>query len=314
MTALAEHTTNCPRPRGFLAASPASSSLRRRAENLLHREIGFIHSPTFQSHGPGAEDDPPANLYVAGSSSPTRDTSRSLIPQSTSRLLSPEGERYLFHRFNYVKYQANVLRSQLCPDQPSPRLVAEIEQLLSAAQEIRGRIADANLRLVASVARRFSRLEQDFEELMAEGGVVLLAAIDKFDCERGYRFSTYATHALQRHYFRYTARRSRRARTEVAAPHSVLSDVLEATPSETSDGESLDRLRQLVDRWDECLTKREQQVLSLRYGLGAHDEERTLKSLSRDMGLSKERVRQIQMQALRKLREFAEAHGLAVEL
>lgn len=308
MTALAE------RPRGFLAAAPASSSLRRRAEHLLHREIGFMHSPTFQSNSPDPEDDPPANLYLAGSSLAARDAARSLIPQSTSRLLSPEGEQYLFRRFNHLKYQANVLRGQLCPDRPNPRLVAEIEELLSAAQQVRARIAEANLRLVASVARRFSRLEQDFEELAAEGGVVLLAAIDKFDCERGYRFSTYATHALQRHYFRFTARRGRRARTEVATPHSVLTDVLGATPSETSDRESLDRLRRLVNRWDECLTKREQQVLCLRYGLGPRDEERTLKSLSRDMGLSKERVRQIQMQALRKLREFAEAHGLAVEL
>jgi RNA polymerase sigma factor (sigma-70 family) len=261
------------------------------------------------------EEAPPSELYVAASSLPaTRDATRSRIPQSTSRLLSPQGEQYLFRRFNCLKYRANVLRGQLCPDRPSPRLVAEIEELLSAAQQVRARIAEANLRLVASVARRFSRLEQDFEELVAEGGVVLLAAIDKFDSERGYRFSTYATHALQRHYFRYTARRGRRARTEVSTPLSVLTDVLGAIPPETSDRESLDRLRRLIDRWDECLSKREQQVLSLRFGLGSQDEERTLKSLSRDMGLSKERVRQIQMQALRKLRGFAEAHGLAVEL
>ncbi len=311
MTLLAEHPGNCSHPR----PSRVSPALRRRAEQLLHREIGFIHSSAFAASGAAATDDPPAELYAAGSATPvTRGPVRSLIPQSTSRLLSPEGEQYLFRRLNSLKYRANVLRGQLCPERPSPGLVEEIEQLLSSAQAVRSRIADANLRLVASVARRFARREQDFEELVAEGGVVLLAAIEKFDFERGYRFSTYATHALQRHYFRYTARRGRRARTEVATPHGVLADVLGAAPSETSDGESLDRLRRLVERWDECLSAREQQILRLRYGLGTHDGERTLKSLSRDMGLSKERVRQIQIQALRKLREYAAAHGLAVEL
>jgi len=295
--------------------SRASAALRRRAEQLLHREIGFIHSQSFASSEAACEDDAGVEIYLADAPANVRcDTVRSVIPQSTSRLLSIDGEQYLFRRFNCLKYRANVLRGQLCPTRPSLRVVEQIEQLLAAAQTVRSQIADANLRLVASIARRFARLEQDFEELVAEGGVILLAAIDKFDYERGYRFSTYATHALQRHFCRYTARRSRRARTEVTTPHGVLAEALGAVPTDTSDQESLDRLHQLVRRWDECLSAREQQVLRLRYGLGREQQERTLKNLSGEMGLSKERVRQIQMQALRKLREFAEAHGLAVEL
>lgn len=72
--------------------------------------------------------------------------------------------------------------------------------MLEQSEQIRGQLVRSNLRLVASIARKFSTSVQDVEEFSSDGSMILLGAIDRFDYSRRFRFSTYATHSIQRHF------------------------------------------------------------------------------------------------------------------
>lgn len=289
---------------------------RERVDSLSRREIGFVHNADFEILSPEQLDDDAApSLFDSGRprahAEPEAGAPAPRVPARP--LLTPDGETYLFRKYNYLKYRANALRSMLGHRRESVPRLDEIEHLLRDAERTREMIASANLRLVASVARRYSRSDHEFDELFAEGTLILLGAIEKFDYSRGFRFSTYATHSIQRHFFRVLKRRHQRKKKE----HPAV-DALHAVPDRDEtpvmDEDDLSQARQLVARWDECLSEREQEILAARFGLGSSDEPRTLKSISGDVGLSKERVRQIQMRALEKLRDFAATEGLTVEL
>lgn len=288
-----------------------------RIRELAQSEIGFVHNPEFETMTAADLDDHGGECVSCISASRDR-VGSSAVSEPTipaTRLLQPEEERRLFRRYNFLKYRANVLRSLLHDDKPSRDLVAQIEVVLRQSNETREALVRSNMRLAASIARRYSRNENDFDELLAEASVILLNAVEKFDYSRGFRFSTYATHAIQRHLFRVLQRRQKRSRRErkwqesqAPAPEDNGSD----TP--VADAEALHRLGRLWERADECLTSREQSILQQRFGLGGTRKPQTLNRIAGDIGLSKERVRQIQLQALDKLRRFALDEGLWIEL
>ncbi|RLS54657.1 MAG: hypothetical protein DWH91_11265, partial [Planctomycetota bacterium] len=186
--------THRPRP-----ATPAIHLLRSRAQSLLIQEISFIDHPTFRRSA--LEDLATCEFPIHAEETFSADDRRlptHLTPLFRKPLLTRAGESHLFRLMNYCRYRANTLRSQLDPQKPKRRLVEEIEALLARAEDSRRTITESNLRLVASIARNLVTRTLDFEELLSEGNLVLLGAIDKFDFSRGFRFSTYATHAVQR--------------------------------------------------------------------------------------------------------------------
>ena len=117
-------------------------------------------------------------------------------------LLSPEEELRLFRRYNYCKFQADVLRRDLGPYQNPTPLIEKIESLLSEATESKNAIIRANLRLVVGIARRHIGPQAGLLELISDGNISLMRAVEKFDYSRRYRFSTYATWAISRDYAR----------------------------------------------------------------------------------------------------------------
>lgn len=220
-------------------------------------------------------------------------------------VLSPAGERFLFRKMNYLKYRAWRQREvDGTQAKPRPDTEPSAAELLADAEAVRRHLAECNLRLVASIARRFAAGQADFDELLSEGNVILLKAIDRFDYARGFRFSTYLTYSVQRHLFRLAALRNRRRSVEVVSR----AEVLEGAPApDSEEDESLSsarRIEELVRRMDECLTQREQWVVRERFGLGKSNAGRPFREIAEEAGLSKERVRQIQLVALSKLKEF----------
>src|SRR5689334_8234240 len=93
-------------------------------------------------------------------------------------------------------------RRKLDPDLAGARDIAKLEQHLRAAVETRNEIVRANLRLVVSVARRHLRPGLSLTELVSDGTMTLLRAVDSFDFHRGNKFSTYATFALMKGFAR----------------------------------------------------------------------------------------------------------------
>jgi RNA polymerase sigma factor (sigma-70 family) len=202
---------------------------------------------------------------------------------------------------NLFKFRANALRATLNVDRPDPLLVAQIEQLLALAAGVRERIIRANLRLVVSIARRFANDICSFDDLVSDGNVALLNAVEKFDFSRGFRFSTYATHAIQRDFFRIIRKR----RTEQSRCSLGISEMLANTPDDADPvAEQTEKIRQaglVRELITQQLNPREQLVVALRFGLQPGTGPATLQVVADTLQVSKERVRQIELRAIEKL-------------
>jgi len=229
-------------------------------------------------------------------------------------LLTREQEVWLFRRFNYLKYKASELRKQLDPQRPSGRLMDQIERLYDDIVAIKNRLVRSNLRLVVSIAKRRVSAGDGFFDLVSDGNMSLIRAVEKFDYARGNKFSTYASWAIMKNYARTIPDEHRRRERFRAADMEMLQTAADNRSDEhqTRMVES-DRLRQ-VGRFLDRLDSREQTIIIRRYGLDHQHEPQTLKEVGTALGVTKERVRQIEAKALEKLREAAAAEAVLPEL
>jgi RNA polymerase primary sigma factor/RNA polymerase sigma factor len=220
-------------------------------------------------------------------------------------LLTREQEQHLFRKFNFAKYSANRLRKKLTSDRPQIRLMDEIENLHEQAMVTKSLLVRANLRLVVSIAKRHVGPQDNFFELVSDGNTSLMRAVEKFDFSRGFKFSTYASWAIMKNFARSIPNELKhrdRFRTS--------SDELFAATEERRTnwlGQELEHrsrkseIRKILTRLDD----REQKIIIHRFGLDYSKEPQTLKQVGETMGVTKERVRQIESRALDKLRTAA---------
>lgn len=219
-------------------------------------------------------------------------------------LLTREQEVHLFRKMNYLKYKASRLREGLEPSRPQQALMARIEKLYEELVATRNHIVCANLRLVVSIAKRHVGEAQDIFELVSDGNVSLMRAVERFDYSLGNRFSTYATWAIIRNFARTipeVLRRRGRFRTDHSEFFTATSDVR----TNQYELEALqDGREKLLERILRRLSNREREILVCRFGLRRGSEPQTLRQVGDAMGVSKERIRQIEARALERLRKI----------
>ena len=159
---------------------------------------------------------------------------------------------------------------------------------------------------MVSIAKRHVGPTDNFFELVSDGNISLIRASEKFDYARGNKFSTYASWAIMKNFARTIPdehRRRDRFRTSQLETFSNTED----SRSDQYEQETAQAQRQAqVDRILERLDEREQKIIISRFGLDHSHEPLTLKEVGEEMGVTKERIRQIEARALSKLRQAAQ--------
>ena len=283
--------------------------LKARTREVLSREIGFVPNPGFRELDVDRawQSELSAELPPAA---PSTAKDRHGMPAHLERicstpLLTPAEERDLFCRMNYLKYRANATRSTLNANRPNAKKLAEVEALLRRAESIRNRIVSANTRLVVSIVRRFADRRNLFDDLLSEGIGCLLKAADKFDFDRGFRFSTYATMAVRREVYRLIQRTHRDRSRYATGASKVLDAQIDENQLSARTETVLTQLNRSTSQMLERLDEREQFIVKARFGFIDLGEKPTFARIGERLGISKERVRQLEIRAMSKLRDLS---------
>jgi RNA polymerase sigma factor (sigma-70 family) len=188
-------------------------------------------------------------------------------------------------------------RRRLEPDFARVRDLNLLEGHLRRAQQTKNDILRANLRLVVSIARKHLRPGLSLMELISDGTMTMMRAIESFDVHRGHKFSTYATLALMKGLARSVPQMLAGRARGAAADESAIEIADRGTTRAAERFLAREEVTQLLRRLD----ARERDVLRGHYGLD-ESAPATYEQLGQRLGLSKERVRQIERIALAKLR------------
>ena len=244
-------------------------------------------------------------LKLAGSS-----FSEYLQMLKNTPVLNRTTETELFRRYNYLKFMASQELGDITLSRVSGRSLGRIEKYLARAEDIKRKLIEANLRLVVGVARKHTTSIANVSELVSEGNIALMQAVEKFDYSRGYRFATFASWIIAKDFAHKIP--SRIGWLGKAATASLANMQRDARAESEVDFEAMERAhRSLAAVIEDNLTERERYIIMNRFGLVGspiRKETKTLKQIGEELGLTKERVRQIELIALQKLR-----HSLSVE-
>jgi RNA polymerase sigma factor (sigma-70 family) len=223
---------------------------------------------------------------------------------------------------NYLRHKSAKLRDQLragrgCEDEggaasATGQTLPEVGHLEARAGAVKQLLINANMRLVVSIAKRHSAQADNFFELVSDGNMALIRAVEKFDYGRGFTFSSYASRAIVHSLSRsIPGERHRRARF-VTGHERVLTVAPDTRSDEHEVVATHERATHSVKRLLEYLEPREREIIRMRAGLDDHGRNMTLEEIGQQFGITKERVRQLNAYALKKLRCIAEQQALDV--
>jgi RNA polymerase sigma factor (sigma-70 family) len=291
-----------------------------RAQRLLEQPLDYIPSVEFDNPAMDAvilAPMPDAAAYDAKRRAmhAPKDVPPELASCYEYPLLAKDQEQHQFRKMNYLKFKAAKLRDQIRkeggdeaevdPTRVRIQTLKEIEDFQLEANAVKEMLINCNLRLVVNIAKKHSAQAENFFELMSDGNMSLMRAVEKFDYYRGFKFSTYASWAIMKNFARSIPEDKHR-RERFVTGHE---DLFDAAPDNRTDEFELlatqERATHSVNRLLEYLEPREREIIRMRAGMDENGKNITLEEIGRKFGITKERVRQLNARAMSKLRAIA---------
>lgn len=265
---------------------------QQRAKELTNRKIEYIFSDEF------LEPDAQEKILSESENTPPDKCAEQV-------LLSRQQEAHIFRRYNYLKHVAFQECALIDRGRPRSNRLSRIESLLEGAEATKKMIIEVNMPLVVSIAGKHLAAGGQMSELISEGSVALMAAVEKFDYTRGNRFSTYASWAIAKAFARLIPAEAKRPDRAGGADFANLpvNFRLEQLPDVAAVEQAQRDLQAIIEN---NLDPREQYIILNHYALEPgviKKKPKTLKQIGEELELSKERIRQIELQALQKLRQ-----------
>jgi RNA polymerase sigma factor (sigma-70 family) len=285
-----------------------------RARQILEQPIDFMMSDEFELETAREliltappETEPKTSKTKAPPGLPPYLASLYSIP-----LLTREEEVYYFRKMNYLKYLASEAREKIDPNHPKSAEMDKIESLVEQAVEVKNFLIRSNLRLVVSIAKKHMQTGMNFFEMVSDGNMSLIRAIEKFNYTLGNKFSTYASWAIMKNYARSIPK-------EFKQRDRYRTGIEEVFDWRQDEGEPLikqelvnKRQHQLIMSILEQLDDREKTIIVNRFGLAEGVEPQTLEQVGKGLGVTKERIRQLEARALKKLRQITQEEKLEI--
>ena len=285
-----------------------------RAQRLLEQPLEVVYHPAFDDPslvgeilGPMPDED--AFESTRRQMKAPRDVPAELAPLYEMPLLTRDQEQHLFRKMNYFKYLASKQRDELDPAHARIEQIEQIEHLMAEASKVKDLLLRCNMRLVVSIAKRQTSPTENFFELLSDGNLSLIRAVERFDFGRGNKFSTYASWAIIKNFSRSIPEERRRRERYVSGSEEFFDATADTRSSEQDYLSSQEQSKRRVNRLLEYLDPREQQIIRMRAGLDNH-EGMTLEEIGQELGITKERVRQLNVRIMNKLKVIAREQKL----
>jgi RNA polymerase sigma factor (sigma-70 family) len=282
-----------------------------QARRLLETPVEYIHNESFED--PMNDESYLAEMpneehfqAQARNMIPPRDVPAEMAHLYRWPLLSKDQEQHLFRQMNYLKYKLNKVRQKAGPG-GAVRVgdLRTIEDLQARIRVVRDRLINCNTRLVASIAKKHAGAFDNLPELMSDGTISLMRAVEKFDYGRGNKFSTYATWAIMKNFARSIPDEKHHRERYVTGHEEMFEGRADVRTDEQEIVAQADMARDRINKLLEGLDPRTREVIRMRNGLDGNAE-MTLEQIGQHFGITKERVRQINVRGMKQLRERAQ--------
>jgi RNA polymerase sigma factor (sigma-70 family) len=287
-----------------------------RAKELVRQPVDYIYNADFDDPARAREmlaDMPGLKEFESKRSgkSPPKDVPAHMAHLYEWPLLTKEQEQHVFRKMNFLKHQLHKFQESLDPGKARVQDLIRIEELKEGIKECRDLLISCNQRLVYAQAKQKLAVGENIDDLVSDGNMSLMRAVEKFDYSRGNKFSTYATWAIMKNF----ARSIPDAKTHKQRYMTGHDELFQAKADVRTDEQEVlaaaDAARARVNRLLEHLDARTREVIRMRTGLDG-SEEMTLEQIGQHFGITKERVRQINVRGMKQLREWAAKENVEV--
>ena len=276
-------------------AAPIPRLLRARADALMQEELDFMMSEQFERRGIEKElfDEEIAPLPLVAWYQPTRDDAFDADANvGAPQLMKPPEEKLMFLRFNFAKLKIGRIQRRIKRKGLTKKDAQELVQWYNKYEHLREYLVRTNLALVLAMAKRTRLGDVDFAEIVSEGNMALIRAVEKFNVDKGFKFSTYACRAILKAFSRTAMKHSRHRQR---FPVEFEPDLEKSNWNEIRRGQVEEdcvvELKTIVDRNLADLSDVEQTVLKRRFNWEQNENSPlTLEQVGRIIGVTKERV------------------------